>query len=116
MAGRASAKSSIIRIVMIITEHPRAVADVILYDLERGVTEFEGTGMYTQESRSMLFVTISRAEVRRMRDLVVQVDPAAFIVVGQGHTAYGAGFRRLRKQTDAKPAGAVLTDEGITLE
>lgn len=85
---------SVIRVVMIVTKHPQTVSDVIMFKLERGVTALIGKGMYTGEERSLLYVTISRSQVAELRDLVSAVDEHAFIVVGQGHTAYGSGFRK----------------------
>ena len=86
---------SVIRVVFIITEFPVAVSKVILEDLDRGVTAMNAKGMYTDSERAFLMITISRSEVNQLRDLVSTVDENAFIVVGQGHTAYGAGFKRL---------------------
>lgn len=85
---------SIIRIVFIITQKPVEVSQVILHDLDRGVTAIDAKGMYTESERTMLMITISRAEVNQLRNLVSAVDPLAFIVIGQGHTAYGSGFKR----------------------
>lgn len=85
---------SIIRIVFIVTNKPVEVSDVILNVLQRGVTAMDGRGMYTNNTRSVLMVTISRAEVNNLRDMVAEIDENAFIIVGQGHTAYGAGFKK----------------------
>ena len=54
--------------------------------------------MYTGQARTVLYVTIARSQVNDLRDLVSGIDPAAFIVIGQGHTAYGEGFKALKKQ------------------
>jgi len=40
-------------------------------------------------------VTVLRSQVVSLRQLVVAVDPDAFIVVGQGHIAYGKGFKKV---------------------
>jgi uncharacterized membrane-anchored protein YitT (DUF2179 family) len=95
---------SVIRTVTIITNHPWNVSSVILYQMQRGVSGWEVTGMYTGEKRHMLFVTISRPQVNWLQQLVLEVDPAAFIVIGQGHTAIGGGFKR-KVPKSAPPAG-----------
>ena len=82
-----------IRTATIITNQPDAVADVLMHQLERGVTRWEGEGMYTHQPRAILFVTISRPQVSDLRRLVFSVDPQAFLVIGQGHTAFGEGFQ-----------------------
>ncbi len=85
---------SVVRTATIVTNKSREVADVILYDIGRGVTGWEAQGMYTAQSRNVLFVTVPRSQVRELREVVLQIDPAAFIVIGQGHVAYGEGFKQ----------------------
>lgn len=94
---------SVIRTVFIITSKPREVSDIILYVMERGVTAFEGQGMYSMRPRTMLYITIGRSQVDRLRDLVTQVDEDAFIVIGQAHKAHGSGFSRRRKRSAGPP-------------
>lgn len=87
---------STIRTATIITDYPAEVAEAIIEQLQRGVTGWEGRGMYTGNERSVLFVTVMRPQVNDLRRLVFSIDPKAFIVVGHGHTAYGEGFRMPR--------------------
>lgn len=89
---------SIIRTAVIITDHPQEVAEAVLSTLHRGVTGWEARGMYTGQQRWMLYVTVSRSQMRELRQLVMQTDPTAFMVIGQGHAAYGEGFRGSRKR------------------
>lgn len=84
---------SVIRTAVVITNKPQEVSDVILHRLIRGATGWEAQGMYTGETRHVLYVTISRAQVGDLQRLVQQADPHAFIVIGQGHSAYGEGFK-----------------------
>lgn len=92
---------SIIRMVIVITNKPREVADVILYEVHRGVTGWEAVGMYTNEPRHVLMVTIPRSQVNIVRAAVLEADPQAFVIVGQGHIAYGQGFARSRYILDS---------------
>lgn len=93
---------SVIRTSVVITNNPREVADAIIERMGRGVTSWEGTGMYTNQPRSILYVTVTRSQVNELRRIVRTVDPSAFMVVGQGHVAYGVGFREAppRPQSD----------------
>jgi uncharacterized membrane-anchored protein YitT (DUF2179 family) len=84
---------SVIRTAMIVTGYPREVSDLVIRDLNRTVTSWEARGMYTGQERCVLYVTVSRSEANRLRELVFSVDPHAFLVIGQGHAAYGEGFR-----------------------
>jgi uncharacterized membrane-anchored protein YitT (DUF2179 family) len=86
---------SVIRTAVIITVQPEIVAARILNELGRGVTGWEVTGMYTGTQRTLLYVTVARFQIESLRQLVSETDPQAFIVIGQGHVAYGEGFRRV---------------------
>jgi uncharacterized membrane-anchored protein YitT (DUF2179 family) len=85
---------SVIRTAMIVTNEPDAMSDAIMHQLGRGVTGWEATGMYTKQQRWVLYVSISRSEVSELRQIVTEMDDKVFVVIGQGHTAYGEGFHR----------------------
>ena len=88
--------SGIYRTAMIVTACPEQVASQIMTVLERGVTVLEGSGAYTGQSRPVLYCVITRAEVSRIKEIVRQADPRAFMVIGVAHEALGEGFRPLK--------------------
>jgi uncharacterized membrane-anchored protein YitT (DUF2179 family) len=85
----------IARTAVIISTKPQAVADKIMADLERGVTMWSGVGMYSGEPRSVLFCTVTRAQINSLKAIIREVDPAAFTVIGEAHEALGEGFKPL---------------------
>jgi uncharacterized membrane-anchored protein YitT (DUF2179 family) len=85
---------SVIRMGIIITDYPKEVSQVLLYQLRRGVTSWSATGMYTGQQRYILYVTVSRFQIDALRTLVHSIDPEAFLVIAQGHVAYGEGFKK----------------------
>ncbi|MBI1281453.1 MAG: DUF2179 domain-containing protein [Anaerolineaceae bacterium] len=87
---------SVIRIATIITDKPDEISELVLDAMGRGVTAWQGKGMFTEQSHTVLFITVSRAQVSNLRRLVHLADPDAFMVIGQGHVAYGEGFRRIK--------------------
>ncbi len=89
--------ASIARTAIIVSDKPREVADAILREMERGVTGLHGEGMYTQQERTVLYVVISRSEVARLKALIHEIDPEAFVVIGQASEALGEGFRPLKE-------------------
>jgi uncharacterized membrane-anchored protein YitT (DUF2179 family) len=88
--------SGVFRTAMIVTSCPDRVANEIMTILERGVTILDGTGAYTGQPRPILYCAITRAEVSRIKDIVKQADPKAFMVIGMAHEALGEGFRPLK--------------------
>ncbi len=87
--------SGIFRTALIITACPEAVSRGILDHLERGVTIMKATGGYTGADRPVLYCVVTRSEVNQLKELVREVDPKAFMVIGQAHEALGEGFRSL---------------------
>lgn len=89
--------SGIFRTVMIISACPQEVTHKILYEMERGVTILSGSGGYTGANRPVLYCVVTRSEISQIKAIVHEVDPAAFMVIGQAHEALGEGFRPLEK-------------------
>jgi uncharacterized membrane-anchored protein YitT (DUF2179 family) len=85
-----------VRTEMIVTSQPDEVSQRIIDQLIRGVTVLEGSGAYTKTDRPVLYVVITRAEVARLKTIVNEVDPRAFMVIGYAHEALGEGFRPLK--------------------
>lgn len=84
---------SLIRTATIITDKPDDVSGAIISRLRRGVTSWGAIGRYTHQPHEVLFVTVGRAQVSELQVIVHEVDPTAFVVIGQGHVAYGQGFK-----------------------
>jgi uncharacterized membrane-anchored protein YitT (DUF2179 family) len=87
--------SSIVRTATIVTDSPQAVSQKIMQELQRGVTMWTGTGMFSGQPKPILFCAISRSEVNQLKAIILEADPAAFVVIGQAHEALGEGFKPL---------------------
>ena len=86
-----------VRTALIVTNEPEAVAQRVLTDMERGMTILQGKGAYTGVDRPVLYCVISRSEVSQLKAILQEVDPKAFMVIGQAHEAVGEGFKPLIK-------------------
>ena len=95
-AEMVSEGSGIFRTVIIITEYSEEVTKVIMQVMERGVTILSGTGGYTSVNRPVLYCVISRSEVNQLKELVKEIDPKAFMVIGVANEALGEGFKPLK--------------------
>ena len=83
------------RSATIITTKREALIPVLMEQLGRGVTFWEGFGGYTQESRTVILCTIYRPQVNELKQIVHRIDPAAFVVIDTTQQASGEGFSRL---------------------
>ncbi|MGI9952202.1 YitT family protein [Moorellaceae bacterium AZ2] len=82
---------------VIISDHSAEIARRILTELDRGATGIYGRGVYTNQERELLLVVVQRAEVTRLKNLVADVDPRAFVIVSNVHEVLGEGFREWRE-------------------
>lgn len=89
---------SVVRTALIITSEPEAVSQQIIDVLERGVTLLSGKGAYTGAERTILYCVVTRPETMRLKRIVNEADPDAFMVIGQAHEALGEGFTPLDKE------------------
>jgi uncharacterized membrane-anchored protein YitT (DUF2179 family) len=78
--------------VYIITEKYEEVSAVILEDIDRGVTGLRGVGMYSKEEKMVLYCVVSRREIVRVKELVQNIDPEAFVIVSDAREVLGEGF------------------------
>ena len=83
--------SPIFRAAMIVTNYPKEIAKKIDQVLERGATILEGTGAFSGASRPVLYCVVMRSEVNQLKSLVSEIDPQAFMVIGQVHETLGEG-------------------------
>lgn len=76
----------------IISENNQAIASKIAHDMDRGVTLIKGKGGYTGDHKDVLYCVVSRNEIFRLKNMVNQVDPHAFVTVSDVHEVLGEGY------------------------
>ena len=94
-ADMISQGTNIVREALIITDKTEEVVKAISDVLGRGTTIIEAKGGYTQKDRPMIFCVVSAGEVIRLKTIVQETDPYAFMVVGHVNEALGEGFKPL---------------------
>jgi len=77
--------------------------DYILHDMDRSATLIKSSGLYSGEDKEMLFIVISYKEVQRLKYIVNQADPSAFVVVTDAYDTYGEGWKSLPKENEIHP-------------
>lgn len=78
----------------IISETTRKIADTVLEQLQRGATILDGHGAWSRKEREVLMVVVSSSEVSKLKNLVAELDPLAFVIVTDIHEVLGEGFSR----------------------
>lgn len=78
--------------VIIISEHYEEIAEAIIKVVGRGVTYIEGEGCFTHRHRELVFVVIKLTQLAKVRSIVRDIDPSAFMVVSDVNDVFGRGF------------------------
>jgi uncharacterized membrane-anchored protein YitT (DUF2179 family) len=73
---------------MIFTKKP-GLSDLILHDLKRGVTAWDGEGVYTGEGTYVLVTVISKYEEPHLRELIAEHDENAFMIISDNIRVIG---------------------------
>ena len=81
-------------VALIISDEFSAITAAIEERLDRGVTILDGQGGYSGERKQVLLCAIRRRQVPQLKDLVREIDPAAFVILQEAHQVLGEGFRR----------------------
>lgn len=86
--GAYSAKAA-----MIISSNPQKIADIISEKMDRGITIFHAYGHYTKQPKDVIYCIVSRSEIVRLKSIVREIDPKAFVSISEIKDVTGEGFR-----------------------
>lgn len=67
--------------ILVVSDCADAIASQIINQLNRGATLLEATGAYTGSSKKVIFSIITLTELSKMKEMVFDIDPDAFMVV-----------------------------------
>ena len=79
----------------IISDKSAAIADKIMHEMDRGVTGLEAMGMYSHAHKQVLLCVVNRFESMRLRRIVFEVDPRAFVIANKAKEVLGEGFKSM---------------------
>lgn len=78
----------------IISEKHQVIGDAILARLGRGVTYLKGEGAYTGDEKKVIFCVITRLEEAKLKSIVEEIDPGAFLAVADIAEVRGGRFKK----------------------
>lgn len=78
--------------VTIISDENNKIAEQIMERLGRGITFLEGQGGYTGESKMVISCVVNNFEIPKVKEIVFQLDPSAFMFVSETAEVSGKGF------------------------
>jgi uncharacterized membrane-anchored protein YitT (DUF2179 family) len=78
----------------IISEQHKEIGETILARLGRGVTYLKGEGAYTGDDKNVIFCVITRLEEAKLKEIVQEIDPSAFLAVANISEVRGGRFKK----------------------
>ncbi len=80
------------RVALIISKEHEAIVKAIDKKLERGATYLHGAGSYTGQNMEVILTVVRMGQLAELKELVMDIDPAAFVIVQEAHQVLGDGF------------------------
>jgi uncharacterized membrane-anchored protein YitT (DUF2179 family) len=78
----------------IISEKHNEIGEAIIARLGRGVTYLNGEGAYTGDDKMVIFCIITRLEEAKLKGIIDDIDPSAFLAVGDISEVRGGRFKK----------------------
>ena len=88
LEGLNSAKS-----IEIISDQAEEIGQELIDKLDISVTYIHGVGGYSGAQKTIIYCVVSRLELARMKEIIKNADPNAFITIVDVHEAYGGRIR-----------------------
>lgn len=82
------------KVVWIISPEYQRIAREIGAKLDRGATFVQAEGSYSGNPTKMVLAAVKRQQLAELKELVVSIDPNAFVIVQEAHKVLGDGFSR----------------------
>ncbi len=87
------------KVALIISPHHEKIAHQIGLQLDRGATFLHGEGSYSRKETKVVLAAVKKQQVSELKELVIKIDPDAFIIVQEAHQVLGDGFARFTKDS-----------------
>lgn len=86
-------------VALIISSEYEAIAVAIGEKLDRGATFLRGEGSYSHTDTKVVLAAVKKQQIAELKELVMEIDPKAFLIVQEAHQVLGDGFSRYSKHS-----------------
>lgn len=80
--------------VRIVSDYYREIGDSIMKELDVSVTYMKAMGGYSKQEKVMTFCVVNKFDMAKLKEVVHEVDPKAFIVTEDVHEVEGIRFKK----------------------
>jgi len=80
------------KVAYIISDKNKEISDMLVNQMDRGVTILHGQGAYTGKEKDVLMCAFKQRQIVPLKALVHELDQDAFLIVCEAHEELGEGF------------------------
>lgn len=81
------------KLLIIISSCPEKIAQLLLVEIDAGVTFLDGAGAYTGNEKKIIICAIKKPLFHKAKRLVCNNDPSSFIIVSNASEVFGEGYK-----------------------
>jgi len=81
------------KLVYLITDHEKVIADRLMKELEIGVTYLQGWGAYTCDNKQVILCAMQKRLLPKVQEIAMEEDPFVFLIVTSASEIFGEGFK-----------------------
>lgn len=81
------------KLVYLITGREEVITKRLLQELSVGVTHLQGQGAYSSRNKKVILTACSKKALPSVQEIVMEEDPAAFVIVTSASEIFGQGFK-----------------------
>lgn len=87
------------KVALIVSKEYETIAQDIGIKLDRGATFLHGEGSYSHADTKVVLAVVKKQQVTELKELVMERDPDAFVIIQEAHQVLGDGFSRYSKHS-----------------
>ena len=87
------------KVALIISPQHETIAREIGLKLDRGATFLHAEGSFSHTPTKVVLAAVKKQQLAELKELVVNIDPNAFIIVQEAHQVLGDGFSRYSRES-----------------
>lgn len=82
------------KVALIVSDRAEEIAADICAKLDRGATFLNGQGSYSHQDKKVVLTVVKKRQLAELKELVMERDEKAFVIVQEAHQVLGDGFSR----------------------
>ena len=87
------------KVALIISKEYETIVQEIARKLDRGATFLQGEGSYSRRQTKVILTAVKKQQITELKELVMALDPDAFVILQEAHQVLGDGFQRYSKHS-----------------